>query len=236
MYSQLTKTIEGGDHLFTNEYAKNDTPARTMIRRDWIQSSSGSAGNKVIPHWFPSAIRRNGPRVVRKDPMYNRPDTLYKSIIDLLPANSDRGLEIYSDIGRSTGWLGSVTDHITVIEDAIEWVDVYDSQSRHIAKRVGKNKELGLEWNYGINKIEFNQYDWIKLEFNAMSMIEQAIQCIKPGGTIICIGNQAQCSEWIEATWAKGLTINAYESRYHVRRGAYHSYISFSINTNGEKQ
>lgn len=234
------KTIIGGPHLFEKS-PKNTTPVQTLIRRDWVQSCHGAGGNDCIPYWFPSHLnkRTDGRMVDRKFIKYNRTDVVYRSLIKDLPKNNKRGLEIRSDIGRSTGFLATITDIVTVLEDAIEWVDIYDKQARNIAKRLGKPC-CNIEWCYGNKKdnIKFNKYDWIKIEFNAMHMIEEAIQSVRQGGVIVCIGNLELIDNWRKAKWAKDLDIK----QYQPERGNYGSnpvsYIYFSINTNtnGEKQ
>tara|TARA_R110002051_G_scaffold324998_1_gene425122 strand:+ start:5493 stop:6242 length:750 start_codon:yes stop_codon:yes gene_type:complete len=239
----------GGAHWFEDEYPKNITPRQTMIRRTWVQSVSGSHGKACIPYWFPSGLGNrsaDGDHVPRKGLQYNRTDLMYQSMLKLLPNANKHGLELRSDIGRSTGFLASVTDKITVLEDAIEWILFYDDQSRNIARRLGKSKECEIEWCYKNNDHDIignkRIYDWIKIEFDAMHLIEKALQVIKPGGIIICVGPIEQLNKWHNAKWAKGLSIQHYNAsqwgkgKYLKNSTNSYLYFSININTNGETQ
>jgi hypothetical protein len=253
MLKSKEKIMLGGDHLFDNEYPKNLTPTQHMIRRTWVQSSAHGNGASSIPHWFPSAVQNRSPtqeaNIRRKVPMYNRTDRLYYSMLEILPNKNKHGLEIRSDIGRSTGFFATVTDKITILEDAIEWVELYDVQTRNIARRLGKKKACKLDWCFasGNNNNDNNNigseriYDWIKIEFDAMHLIHKALEVIKPNGVIICVGTNDHIKDWQNASWAKDLDLVSEEKRHakwtrNSKSGRSTSYLYFSINTNGETQ
>lgn len=216
-------------------------PVIGMFRRDYV-SYMGVSGKPMgpsgetytVPHWYPSGAQRPG-TIARNPVMYNRTDGFYKDIIDLFDDKCESGLEIGHDIGRSTGHMASITKSITVLdhEDYIDWLPLYDSNARVVAQHNGvQKKNIDINWCFG-NKWTDEKFDWIKIEFDRVDItIDKAIQSLKPNGKIICIGSREQCQKWLKMPWAKG-TNNA--KFYEWGKGKTTSFITLSINTNGEK-
>ena len=229
---QIVRVVDP-DEIDALQYKKNETPVRGLIRRTWVEASNGAGGNRSMPYWFP-AVGRANIAVNRKEPQYNRTDHVYKTMLTHLPNKNARGLEIMSDIGRSTGFLTTVTKRIDVVEEAVEWIDLYDVQSRNIARRLGHtgSKDADIRWHFGTDFYK-GKYDWVKIEFDKVdSTVVRAIQCLKPTGKIILLGSKEQCRIWAQRPWAEKLKYTMSESPYGAK--GKNSFICFSINTNGE--
>lgn len=233
-YKDQIQRITDPERVDELQHRINTTPTRGLIYRKYVQNNPGGLGGGTpsIPYWYPAFAKAKS-KIQRKAQEYSRTDKMYQLALEQLPPNPSRGLEIMSDIGRSTGFFASVTDTVDIIDDAVEWVDIYDGQARNIAGQLGKDKDtVNLEWHYGYEFLS-RRYDWIKIEFDRVdTTIERALKHLKPHGVIVCYGSYEQCREWAGRTWAQSLEQYQYE---HVLGNGKNSFICFSINTNGEK-
>ena len=228
------KKIVGGDWVdeLQAKAGKNTTRFCDLIFREDVYNGSAVG---TLPYWFPSG-RGKRHSISRKGTQYNRHDNVYKGIVKHIQ-NSEHGLEVHSDIGRSTGFLASVTREVTVIEDALEWVDIYDGQTRNIARRLGKPRdECILNWHYGGDWID-GKYDWIKLEIDAYDRIDKAVNSLRPGGKLIIIGDYNTVTAFKSKQWARNFTahIDTEPGRGNTI-GTKNCYIVFELNTNGENK
>ena len=231
MISDQITRLTDPEEVDKHQAKKFEIPIQGLIRKSHtlMVENGGGGGPESIPYWYPAAGKMKN-SIDRRRPTYDRHDPVYKRLLQYIPY-CKIGLEIQSDIGRSTGFLLSKTQDIDVIDDAIEWVDIYDGQARNIARRLGRTSKATITWHYGTEFLT-KQYDWIKIEFDRVDRnIKQAIQHCKPGGKVFVFGTIEQCRDWLEQPWAKGLEYQTETNRYGTGKN---SFICFSINTNGE--
>lgn len=223
------------DEIDRLQIRKNKKLFISAIRRDWVAAGMmGAKSNVAIPYWYPSG-RKSTYQIARHDLIYNRSDACYEDLLKNIKKHNTKGLEVRHDIGRSTGWLSTVTKHIDVLCDEadLEWVPIYDANARGIVKKRNVPiKEFSIEWVFG-NKWPNKKYDWIKLEVDRVDInVNQALQHLKPNGILICMGTIEECQKWMNSEWAKNLKL---EYQYIHSLTSKISFLCYSINTNGEK-
>jgi hypothetical protein len=147
-------------------------------------------------------------------------------------------LEIGSDRGRSTGYLSSISNKITVSGSDVRFLPVFERQAERYKKYV--NSQTPIEWDYNKYSIlptgKDMKFDNIKIDHVLWRSINisELQKILKPKGAVHFIGSIRECDEY---EYVNANSIDLIE-RWNTNDGRHSNtnVVSHRINTNGETQ
>ena len=150
-------------------------------------------------------------------------------------------LEIGSDRGRSTGYLSSISNKITVSGSDIRFLPVFEAQAERYKTYV--NSQTPIKWDYNKHSIlptgKDILFDNIKIDHVLWRSINisELQKILKPEGAVHFLGSIRECDEYEYLNANSIDLIERWNTHNRAPGGLSNSHvISHRINTNGETQ